>query len=533
MEGKVEHSLLGKDGPRCEHSSPKKSGFNSAFISSVPNVAFNATISSEDTNNNGSNATNGNETASSKPKSFLEAVSGSAPTVGSGACFTKSPHAEVFVNGKQPGDPSVFHIFPNHEMLTEIKNEKERLRNTAIFFSAVELDKVPARKFLDDWFYNFWNLKLGYQISFCRQIQRGLFVLFFKNPDSQLAVLKKEFWNVGNTTFRALAWSAEANLEEIIALSAPRWVIIKNIPPFLWKFIPQLVEPLGRFLRMDNSSRLVPHLDARILLALKPGNDIPKEVTICIMDEVISCPVETLGGLNACFLCKKEGHLRRECPIIKNKPPQNPKTSDAPSNTPSAPIIIDSTTVIPTSSPPPVVNSHSSPSITKPSPSLQFSSVTSIVDTDGFQTVTKKRKNRSSKNNAPPKEPGCPPSTDNRVVHVQESIKPSTSESLALNSLSMMKPPVKRFQEISDDYYVEVIPANSTRAKNQLSMLENISPLLSESEDIPISKKKGRPPGSKNKGISNKVYSNVDSFNTPSLEDNMELEAPITKNLSQ
>ena len=191
MEGKVEHSLSGKDGPRCEHSSPKKSGFNSAFISSVPNVAFNATISSEDTNNNGSNATNGNETAGSKPKSFLEAVSGSAPVVGSGACFIKSPHVEVFANGKQPRDPSVFHIFPNHEMLTEIKNEKERLRNTAIFFSAIELDKVPARKFLDDWFYNFWNLKLGYQISFCRQIQRGLFVLFFKTLILNWRFLKK------------------------------------------------------------------------------------------------------------------------------------------------------------------------------------------------------------------------------------------------------------------------------------------------------------------------------------------------------
>jgi hypothetical protein len=70
-------------------------------------------------------------------------------------------------------------------MLNEIIKEKERLRNTAIFFSAVEIDKVPARKFLDDWFYNYWNLKLGYQISFCRQIQKGLFVVFFINNESQ------------------------------------------------------------------------------------------------------------------------------------------------------------------------------------------------------------------------------------------------------------------------------------------------------------------------------------------------------------
>ena len=106
--------------------------------------------------------------------------------------------------------------------MVEIRKEKEKLRNTSIFFFVVEIDKVPASKFLDDWFYNYWNLKLGYQICFCRQIQRGLFVVFFNNCESQLAVLKKEYWNVGSTMFRALAWNVEANLEEIIALLAPR-----------------------------------------------------------------------------------------------------------------------------------------------------------------------------------------------------------------------------------------------------------------------------------------------------------------------
>ena len=40
---------------------------------------------------------------------------------------------------------------------------------------------------------------------------------------------------------------------------------------------------------------------------------------------VSSCPSEVLGGLNACFLCRKEGHLRKVC-----KPPSksaNPNVS--------------------------------------------------------------------------------------------------------------------------------------------------------------------------------------------------------------
>ena len=82
----------------------------------------------------------------------------------------------------------------------------------------------------------------------------------------------------------------------MVALSAPRWVLIKHIPPFLWRFIPQLVEPLGKNLHMDDLVRLVPHLDARVLIALKPGHDLPKELSITIDKEKISCPIKTLGG---------------------------------------------------------------------------------------------------------------------------------------------------------------------------------------------------------------------------------------------
>ena len=62
---------------------------------------------------------------------------------------------------------SPFSIVPNPEMLEEIVKEKDRLRSTAIFFSAVELDKCLPRNFMDDkLFHNYWNLKLGFHISF-------------------------------------------------------------------------------------------------------------------------------------------------------------------------------------------------------------------------------------------------------------------------------------------------------------------------------------------------------------------------------
>lgn len=78
--------------------------------------------------------------------------------------------------------------------------------------------------------------------------------------------------------FRALSWFLEANPEEILALSSPRWVILKNILPFLWKFIPQIVEPLGKFIRMDENPRLVPHMDARVLISILPGINFPNSL---------------------------------------------------------------------------------------------------------------------------------------------------------------------------------------------------------------------------------------------------------------
>lgn len=187
------------------------------------------------------------------------------------------------------------------------------------FFACVDVEKCPPRKFLDDWLHSLWNLNLGLKISFCRQIQRGLYIIFFANPESQGEVLKRHYWTVRKTSFRALAWSLEAVNEEILALSCPRWVIIKDVSPFLWKFLPQLLEDFGKIIHIDETSHLVPNIDARILLSIKPGVDIPSNLNLNIGGDFFVCPVEILGGLNACFLCKRDEHLRKYFPILINR----------------------------------------------------------------------------------------------------------------------------------------------------------------------------------------------------------------------
>lgn len=111
-------------------------------------------------------------TSINRPKTFAEVVSKAKVAVDASAKFISSTPDGAPNFGKGPGvSNNPFSVMPNPEMLVEILNEKNRLRNCAIFFSAVELDKCPPRKFLDDWLHNYWSLKLGFHISFCRQIQ--------------------------------------------------------------------------------------------------------------------------------------------------------------------------------------------------------------------------------------------------------------------------------------------------------------------------------------------------------------------------
>lgn len=105
------------------------------------------------------------------------------------ACYDGGGHSQ----GKDLGsNPNAILISPNYSRLNEIALEKTGLKNSAIFFACVDVDKCPPRKFMDDFFYNYWNLKLGLQISFCRQIQKGLFVIIFNSHDMQHQALKKQ-----------------------------------------------------------------------------------------------------------------------------------------------------------------------------------------------------------------------------------------------------------------------------------------------------------------------------------------------------
>lgn len=75
-------------------------------------------------------------------------------------------------------------------MKEAIHNEKNSLKEVAVFF-AIDTAKIPARKYLDGWFNNVWTNKLDIQLTFCKMIKRGIFIVFLKDHNMQDRVLKK------------------------------------------------------------------------------------------------------------------------------------------------------------------------------------------------------------------------------------------------------------------------------------------------------------------------------------------------------
>lgn len=203
---------------------------NGKATKQVPSKTFSMAVKSVPGNGISNPVSHSND----RPRSFSEAVVQSSVINDREKFeFASVGNKGASETGKTPSTSlSPFAIIPNPKMLEEIVKEKHRLRGTVIFFLAIEIDKCPPRKFMDDWFLHYWNIKLGLHISFCRQIHKGLYVIFFVNHDAQIEVLKKQYWNVGSISFRAIAWSLEAIHEEVLALSAPRWILVKNIPPF-------------------------------------------------------------------------------------------------------------------------------------------------------------------------------------------------------------------------------------------------------------------------------------------------------------
>lgn len=59
------------------------------------------------------------------------------------------------------------------------------LKNIVIFMVIVDVNRLLARKFFDNWVVNVWQKKLGICVSFYRMVQKGVFLMFLKDHEMQ------------------------------------------------------------------------------------------------------------------------------------------------------------------------------------------------------------------------------------------------------------------------------------------------------------------------------------------------------------
>lgn len=119
--------------------------------------------------------------------------------------------------------------------------------------------------------------------------------------------------------FKAIAWSPEATHNKIMFFSVPRWVSVKNMQPKMWFMLPRLFKFVGTILQIEKSRVTLPHLDARILVSFHSRVKISDAIELEFDGKLYKCEIEALGGLNSCFLCKTNGHQKRDFSRLVNR----------------------------------------------------------------------------------------------------------------------------------------------------------------------------------------------------------------------
>lgn len=162
-----------------------------------------------------------------------------------------------------------------------------------------------------------WGKKLGIYVTYCRMIQKVLFVIFLKNHNMQERVLEKRFWNVGRSVFRVYPWSPKGEFDKVVAKASSNWVKIKNLNLEFLPFILQILKPLGSVLQVEQSRVTLPHLNGRVLLVLASEDDFPDRISLELEGEKYCWEIALLGNLNAYFHCRHNGHTKKDCSSLQ------------------------------------------------------------------------------------------------------------------------------------------------------------------------------------------------------------------------
>jgi hypothetical protein len=181
--------------------------------------------------------------------------------------------------------------------------------------------KEKCKQNIDDWIANNWKPLLGY-LPKIHLLQHGWFGFIFKKPEDTALILGS-FWAFDGGSLMLKRWRLGFNPSTEFFSHRHIWVLLPGLPLQLWnqQALELIGASLGRFLRVDINSLAAPDRRmARIYVEIDIQAGLPEILEIDWRSQLIAQRLDYLGIPFRCSLCRRTGHLRRDC--SKFSPPE-------------------------------------------------------------------------------------------------------------------------------------------------------------------------------------------------------------------
>jgi hypothetical protein len=174
--------------------------------------------------------------------------------------------------------------------------------------------KEKCKQSLDAWISKHWKPILGY-IPKIHLLQQGWLAFIFRNPEDSTLILDN-FWPIDGGSLMLKRWRLGFNPTTEFFSLRHVWVLLPGLPLQLWnqQTLKLIGASLGRFLSVDQNSLDAPDRRmARIYVELDIQAGLPDILEIDWRNQLISQRLDYMGIPFRCSLCRRTGHLRRDC----------------------------------------------------------------------------------------------------------------------------------------------------------------------------------------------------------------------------